>query len=108
MGSRWSEYVRQQKRGTQQELAERSGVNTATLSRWLAGKVLPSHEQVIAFSRGVGLNPIQGLVMAGYLTPSEARMAIKELSIGDLDDLVLLDELRRRAVLRATGAHNQS
>lgn len=91
-------------RGTQQELADRSGVNAATLSRWLAGRTAPSHEQVITFSRGVGLNPIQGLVMAGYVSPEEARTTIKELSIEDIDDTVLLDELRRRAILRSSGA----
>jgi transcriptional regulator with XRE-family HTH domain len=90
-------------RGTQQELAERSGINTSTLSRWLAGKVAPSYEQVITFSRGVGLNPIQGLVMAGYISANEARTTINELRIEDIDELVLLDELKRRAVLRVKG-----
>ena len=104
MSERWKDFVRQQLRGSQHELAERSGVNAATLSRWLSAKVAPSHDQVITFTRGVGMNPVQGLVMAGYITPEEARTTIRELRIEDLDDVVLLDELRRRAILRVQGS----
>ncbi len=101
MSERWSDYVQKQMRGTQQELSERSGVNAATLSRWLSGRVAPSHEQVIAFARGIKENPIQALVMAGYITPEEARTTVNDVRIEDVDDLVLLDILRARAVRRA-------
>lgn len=101
MSTRWSGYVTQQMRGTQKELAERAGVNAATLNRWLNQGVTPSPEQVIAFARGLEISPIQALVMSGHLTPGEARMSAADLRIDDISDVVLLDELRKRAIRRS-------
>ncbi len=41
--------------------------------------------------------------MAGHLKPKEANMVTENFSLGDLDDVVLLTELRDRAILRAQG-----
>ena len=99
--SRWTQYVRSHLRGSQKELADRTGVNAATVSRWMNGEgQRPSAEQVIRFARGVGESPIQALVMAGYVTPDEARMEVKDLRIDDLDEVVLLNELLDRAKRR--------
>lgn len=88
-------------RGAQRELADKTGVNAATISRWLSDEgTQPSAEQVIRFARGVGDSPIQALVMAGYVTPNEARMEVKDLDIADLDEVVLLNELLARAKQR--------
>lgn len=98
--SRWQQYVGSHLRSNQSELAEKAGVNAATLSRWLSGKSRPSPEQVIQFARGVRESPVQALVMAGYVTPDEARMEVKDLRLSDLDEVVLLNELLDRAKVR--------
>lgn len=51
-------------------------------------------------SRAVGGSPVQALLMAGYLTPQEANAVVPDLRLDSLDDVVLLDELKRRAILR--------
>jgi transcriptional regulator with XRE-family HTH domain len=99
--SRWSEYVRTKLHGTQKELADRSGINQATLSRWLKEDVPPSPDQVIKFARGLYESPVQALVMAEYISPEEAEMTIKDLALEEIHDIVLLDELKRRAVQRS-------
>lgn len=102
MKARWKDYVAQQMQGSQRELAERSGAGPASISRWLKGKP-PSAEEAIRFARGVGLSPVQALTMAGYLTPREAGAVVSDLRLSDINDVALLDELRARAVARATG-----
>ena len=92
--------MRVQMRGTQRELSERAGVNEGTISRWLSDAV-PDPRDVIKFARNLGQSPVEALVMAGYLTPDEANVVVSELSLSDFDEIVLLDELKRRAVLRA-------
>lgn len=101
MSDRWSEYVRAQIVGSQKELSDRSGIGTATLSRWLNGSA-PSVEQAIVFARNIGQNPVQALVMSGHVQPKEANMAVSDFRIEDVEDIVLLDELRLRAVRRIT------
>lgn len=99
MNERWAEYVRAQMRGSQQDLADRSKVGTASISRWLKGSA-PSPIDVIKFARNLGESPVQALVMAGHLTPAEANTTVKDLSLSRLNDIVLIDELRRRAIQR--------
>lgn len=87
------------KHGSQRELADKVQINPATISRWLDDEIdaRPSAEQVIRFARGVGESPIQALVMAGYVSPDEARMEVKDLTLSDLSEVVLLSELLSRA-----------
>ena len=97
--SRWSDFVRAQMRGSQQELSERSGASPSSLSRWLKGKP-PSPQEAISFARAVGGTPIQALLLAGYITAAEANMVAPDLNLETIDEIVLLDELKRRAILR--------
>lgn len=99
MQTRWSDYVRSHMRGTQRELSERAEVNEGTISRWLRDSI-PAPQEVIKFARAVGGSPVQALLMAGYLTPQEANAVVPDLRLDSLDDVVLLDELKRRAILR--------
>lgn len=100
--TRWSEYVANHLRGSQKELADTTGVNPATISRWLNDPhQKPSPEQVIQFARGVHESPIQALVMAGYISPDEARMEVKDIRLADLDEIVIISELLDRAKRRA-------
>lgn len=98
--SRWSQYVAVKLRGPQSELAARGKVQPSTLSRWLSGEVPPSASQAINFARNLGDSPIQALVMADYLTPDEAGMNVRGVVLDEISEIVLLDELKRRAILR--------
>ena len=69
-------------------IAEKVGVDPATIGRWCSGSVDPKPRQVVAYARAYSLNPLSALVAAGYL----------ELS--DLGDDV---RARRRAGTRRAG-----
>lgn len=59
----------------QSDAARRTGIDQATLSRWLGdGAHDPSAVRAIQFARAYGVNPIQALVAAGLLTRKEANM----------------------------------
>lgn len=100
MNARWIDYVRQDLTGAQDQLAQRAGIAPATLSRWINGKVEPTPDQVIKYARGVSRSPVEALVMAGFLTPKEARATISDFTLADVDELALLGELQRRAQKR--------
>lgn len=70
----WAEYVHQHTADqTQGQVAARTGINQATISRWRAGReVQPTAQAVVAFARGYGLPPVEALVAAGVLSPDEA------------------------------------
>ena len=98
MKTRWSDYVRSHMKGTQRELADRAGTTEATISRWLSDS-MPAAQDVIKFARAVGGSPVQALLMAGYLTAEEANAVVPDLRLDMLDDIVLLDELKKRVIL---------
>ncbi|WP_328358363.1 helix-turn-helix domain-containing protein [Mycobacterium sp. NBC_00419] len=101
MAETWAQYVRRATQGTTQvQLALVTGVAQTAIGRWLRGETAaPRAESVVAFARAIGKPPVEALVAAGYLTPSEAaqrievNQALSEYSTNDL-----LDELRRRTV----------
>lgn len=62
------------------ELARRTGVSAAQISRIESGQVLkPSREILVALGRGLNRNPLPLLILAGHLTVSEAREALGPL-----------------------------
>lgn len=82
---------------TQGEIADRTGLTQATVSRWLSGKRAPHAESVILFARGYRVNPVTALVAAGLLTAAEAEMPRNRVpSLDQVTTRSLLAELRRR------------
>jgi transcriptional regulator with XRE-family HTH domain len=62
------------------ELARRSGVSVAQVSRIEAGQVhKPSREILVALARALDRNPIPLLILAGHLNLEEARQALQLL-----------------------------
>jgi hypothetical protein len=57
----------------------------------------PRAEYVVAFARGFNQNPIEALIVAGYITAEEAGAAtVVRTPISDYSEVELVDELRRR------------
>lgn len=90
---------------TQKDIAERTGIEQSSISRWKLRKNTPHAEAAVRFARSYGESPIAALIAARYLNPDEAggvveivATATSELStselVGQLRDL--FDELRRR------------
>ncbi len=66
------------------ELARRTGVSAAQISRIEAGEVTrPSIETLLALARELDANPVTLMVLAGHLQGEEARAALRPLVAGD-------------------------
>lgn len=73
--STWHEYVRAiAGNATQREIADHTGVHFTTISNWLNDRRQPPASTAIAFARAYNLNPVEALVVAGYLTGDEADL----------------------------------
>ena len=97
--STWREYVQRHARGyTQTQVADITGLAQTAISRWLREDInAPRAEYVVAFARGFNQNPVEALIIAGYITPAEAGAAtVVGTPISDFTEVELLDELRRR------------
>ena len=101
MTESWAQYVRRATQGTTQaQLALVTGVAQTAIGRWLRGETeAPRAESVVGFARAIGKPPVEALVAAGYLTPSEAAQHIEVLNpLSDVATDDLLEELRRRTI----------
>jgi transcriptional regulator with XRE-family HTH domain len=90
---------------TQKDIADRTGIEASTLSRWKFRKNPPAVEGVLQFARGYGQNPVAALIVAGYLRADEVdgvveivTTATSELSIRQLVGKIreLFNELQSR------------
>lgn len=79
---------------SQKEVAAQTGVDQASISRWLRGEGAdtPNAGNVAAFCRGYGRSPLEGFVAAGLLEPAEARKSLPKESFALLDSLRAGDE----------------
>lgn len=98
MANDWWGYITRHagERLTQKQVAEVSGVDQSTISRWKReGASRP--ENIIKFARAFRRPPVEALIAAGYLTEDEAAdvVTIRPV-VADLTDDALLDEVRRR------------
>lgn len=98
----WAEYVRAVG-STPKEIATATGVSQSIVSRWLSGTTHPSAENVVGFARAFNGRPVEALMAAGYLDPSEVEGAFEVMfspkSLSDRDLLTeLADRLARRNV----------
>ena len=56
---------------TQVQIAEQTGIEQTSISRWLLGKNRPRAELVIQFARAYNRSPVEALIAAGYLNTDE-------------------------------------
>lgn len=94
----WSDYVASKLASfNQEQIALRSGVSQATISRWAAGKQPPSVEKAIEFARNLGDSPVAALVALGAITSAEAgKVVMVQASAAELSDAELVREIERR------------
>jgi transcriptional regulator with XRE-family HTH domain len=93
----------------QRDIAEATGIDQSSISRWQRGTTTPRAEAVVAFARAYGHSPVEALVAAGYLKSGELGVVELTTLTGDLTSVSvdsLLSELRRRVL--AGGQETQS
>ncbi|MBY6367901.1 helix-turn-helix domain-containing protein [Rhodococcoides corynebacterioides] len=97
-GETWWEYlIRVTDKASQVEIARAAGVDPASVSRWKLGKNTPSADRVIAVARHFGRNPVEALVVAGYLQADEVDATVElAASAAALTDDELLTAIGRR------------
>lgn len=98
----WPEYVSRVTAGcSRSDVAEAAQINVSAISRWLTSVSPPRAEKAVSFARGLGQNPIEALVAAGYLNPDEVDGAVQIVrGRSELSDDELIDELKERLTLR--------
>lgn len=68
MSTDWPSYMRRVTAGaTQVQIAEQTGIEQTSISRWMLGKNRPRAELVIQFARAYHRSPVEALIAAGYL-----------------------------------------
>lgn len=97
--------TREQRGWSQQELAERTGVDRKTISRWEAGTNVPDPEQAIAAASALGLSSESAFRAIGWLPDGlsarqEVLQLIAEMSDDEREQFVIevleLEARRRR------------
>lgn len=98
MAETWADYTRRITAGaTQAEIAARTGIEQSSISRWRQGRNTPRAELVVAFARSYERNPVEALIVAGYLDRNEVGGVIElETSLSAVSTDQLLDEIGRR------------
>ena len=98
MAETWADYTRRITAGaTQAEIAARTGIEQSSISRWRQGRTTPRAELVVAFARSYERNPVEALIVAGYLDRNEVGGVIElETSLSTVSTDQLLEEIGRR------------
>ena len=108
----WPAYLRRVSGGaTQAQVAARVGVGRLSVCNWLRGTTHPKAETVIDVARAFRRSPVEALIAARYLEPSEAaepvviRASLSDASADDLGGEVSarLAELARRSAAAQSG-----
>lgn len=85
----------------QKKIAAATGIDQSSISRWQRGTNTPRAEAVVALARAYGRSPVEALVAAGYLSPTELGVVELTTLTGDLSGASidsLLSEVRRRVL----------
>ena len=104
---RWPAYLRRVSAGaTQAQIAARVGVGRLSVCNWLRGTTHPKAETVIDVARAYRRSPVEALIAARYLEPSEAaEPVVIRASLADAraDDLVAEVSARLAELARLSG-----
>ena len=94
MTETWPDYLRRiTGNATQAQIAERIGIGRLSVCNWLHGKTRPKAETVITVARVYGRPPVEALLAAQYLEPTEVQQPIDGLS--SMEILTTIDEVVR-------------
>jgi transcriptional regulator with XRE-family HTH domain len=80
---------------SQDRIAQHTGIEPSSVWRWINSRNRPKAENVITFARAYHRRPVEALIAAGYLDPSEA-IGVDEVALRELSADELIAELRRR------------
>jgi transcriptional regulator with XRE-family HTH domain len=96
----WSDYVRRVTTGLNQvQIAERTGIAQTAIGRWLrADSGAPRADYVVAFARAFNENPVEALIIAGYITAAEAGVERVRVPLSEYAPEELLADLNRRFI----------
>lgn len=97
---RWGRFVKQITRGDSQgDIARRTGINQATISRWMHGenRHLPDARLAVHVARAYSVDPLRALVELGVLTSEEANRSDELPDVLTFTTQQLIDELSRRS-----------
>lgn len=96
----WSRFIDATSEGVYNSvIAERIGVDPATIGRWRTGAVDPKPRQVVAYARAFGQSPIAALIAAGYLAEDEVGLvqtAPRAYTLDDFSTVELAEEVAKR------------
>jgi transcriptional regulator with XRE-family HTH domain len=103
----WPAYLRRVSAGaTQAQIAARVGVGRLSVCNWLRGTTHPKAETVIDVARAYRRSPVEALIAARYLEPSEAaEPVVIRASLADAraDDLGAEVSARLAELARLSG-----
>ena len=103
----WPAYLRRVSAGaTQAQVAARVGVGRLSVCNWLRGTTHPKAETVIDVARAYRRSPVEALIVARYLEPSEAvEPVVIRASLADAraDDLGAKISARLAELARLSG-----
>jgi len=102
--SAWSDYVRQVSTGLNQvQISERTGIAQTAIGRWLrADNGAPRADYVVTFARSFNQNPVEALIIAGYITAAEAGVETSvRVPLSEYSTEELLEDLHRRTINRS-------
>ena len=90
---------------TNREIARRSQLSDATLSRQISRNAL-TFDIVLAVARGYGVSVISALVATGFITDEEASITSTAAALQAADDEQLIEEVYRR-IQRGSTAYEE-
>lgn len=90
-----SEWLEAQTGESRRQMALRLGQTPSTFNR-----NIDTAEVIVAVCRSYGLNPVEGLIVARLVTLQEVRDAVGPLTLSDIEEKKLLEEVLRRATDR--------
>lgn len=80
---------------TTNAVASRAGLVGSTLARQLKADTL-TPETIVAVARAYKSDPIEGLIVAEFITEAEVRNHTADMILRELDDRIIANEVWRR------------
>lgn len=104
----WAQFVKRHRNGeTNADVSRKVGADASTVGRWIKGQTAATPQQAINFARAYGLHPVEALVAAGILSPSdvEGKVTIEtSATLEAFSTRALISEVSDRLEVMATYA----
>lgn len=97
--SAWADFVKRHRNGeTNTDVARKVGVDPSTVGRWINGHTLATPQQAISFARIYNVHPIEALLSAGYLAPTDVEGEVT------IETTASLESFSTRALIKEVSA----